>query len=483
MKFRHAIPARPLAAFAMLAGGTASAQPTPVPPSTFVNWETPQVHPMDLTPDQRRLLVVNTANNSLDVFDVERAHPRLLASIPVGLDPVAVRAADAQTAWVVNQVSDSVSIVDLATMRVVQTIDTDDEPCDVVFAGSPRRAFVSCSQVNLVQVFDLAAPSQPVGSVLINGEDPRAMAVSPDGSSVYVAVFESGNGSTIIGGGSMGVGTIAFPPNAVSDPLGPYAGVNPPPNAGAVFFPSLTAGLPAPLAVGLIVKKDALGRWMDDNNGDWTNLVSGANASRSGRLPGWNLPDRDLAVIDATTLNVNYATRLMNMCMAVGVNPATGVVTMVGTDAINEVRFEPNVNGRFVRVKVANVSPSNLAAPAISDLNTHLTYAAPTIPQSDRNRSVGDPRAVVWNASGTQGFVAGMGSNNVIAIDATGVRSALPAIPVGEGPTGLVLDSTRDRLYVLNRFGGSVSIVSLSTWSEAGRLSLFDPTPTAIKTG
>ncbi len=466
----------------VLAGG-AFGQSSPVPTSTFVNWETPHVNPLDLTPDRRLLLAVNTANNSLDVFDVERARPRLVGSVSVGLDPVTVRAVDSQTAWVVNHVSDSISVVDLATMRVVRTVDTEDEPCDVVFAGSPRRAFVSCSQVNLVQVFDAVAPSQAVGSVLIGGEDPRAMAVSPDGSTVYVAVFESGNGSTIVGGGSMGPGTIAFPPNAVSDPLGPYAGVNPPPNAGMGFFPLITGGLPAPLAVGLIVKQDGLGRWMDDNNGDWTSLISGPNASRSGRLPGWNLPDRDLAAIDASTLSVTYTTRLMNMCMAVGVNPATGAVSVVGTDATNEVRFEPNVNGRFVRVKIASVPAVGPSGATVADLNPHLTYATPTIQQSQRDVSVGDPRAIVWNAAGTLGFVAGMGSNNVAAIDATGARAALPTIEVGEGPTGLALDESRDRLYVLNRFDASVSVVNLSAWAEAGRLSLFEPTPTVIKTG
>ena len=36
---------------------------------------------------------------------------------------------------------------------------------------------------------------------LIDGNRPRAMEVSPDGSKVYVAIFESGNSSTIIGSG------------------------------------------------------------------------------------------------------------------------------------------------------------------------------------------------------------------------------------------------------------------------------------------
>ena len=36
----------------------------------FVNFESPQVHPLELTPDGSRLLVANTADNRLEVFEV-----------------------------------------------------------------------------------------------------------------------------------------------------------------------------------------------------------------------------------------------------------------------------------------------------------------------------------------------------------------------------------------------------------------------------
>src|SRR6185436_5176659 len=113
---------------------------------TFVNFETPHVHPLDLTPDGSRLLAVNTPDDRLEIFDVSGPAVTLVGAVPVGLDPVSVRARSNGEVWVVNQISDSVSVIDLATLRVRATLDTDDEPCDVVFAGSPQRAFVSCGQ-------------------------------------------------------------------------------------------------------------------------------------------------------------------------------------------------------------------------------------------------------------------------------------------------------------------------------------------------
>ena len=73
---------------------------------------------------------------------------------------------------------------------------------------------------------------------------------------------------------------------------------------------------------------------------------------------------------------------------------ATGMVTVVGTEATNEKRFEPNIKGTFVRVNMATVDPVALTK-TIVDLNGHLTYATGTIPQADRDVSLGDQRGIV----------------------------------------------------------------------------------------
>ncbi|HZI16374.1 MAG TPA: beta-propeller fold lactonase family protein [Myxococcus sp.] len=445
--------------------------------SAFVNWEHPHVHPLELTPDGSKLLAVNTADNRLLVFSLASGTPVLSASIPVGLDPVSVRARSNTEAWVVNHVSDSVSIVDLTTLNVKTTVPTDDEPADVVFAGSPQRAFISCSQVNRVLVLDPAAPLGAPTRIQIAGEEPRALAVNAAGTQVYVAIFESGNRSTILGGGNaMGGG--GFPPNVVSNSSTPYGGVNPPPNSGSFFNPPQKSGNPTPPPVSLIVKKNASGRWMDDNTRDWTAFVSGTNASASGRRAGWDLPDRDLAIINTSTLAVTYATGLMNLNMALAVHPG-GRVTVVGTDATNEVRFEPVLKGRFLRVLAASVDPAAPTSVSRFDLNPHLTYTSSTVPQATRDLSLGDPRGVVWNAAGTLAYVTGMGSNNVAVVDNTGAR--VTQVNVGEGPTGVVLADTR--LYVLNKFSASISVVDTASHTELGRVPFFDPSPGAIKVG
>lgn len=427
------------------------------PPQAFVNFESPHVSPLAVTPDGARLLAVNTPDGKLEVFDLSAALPALVAGIPVGLEPVSVRARTADEAWVVNHLSDSVSVVDLNARAVVRTLLPGDEPTDVAFAAG--RAFVVCSQINSVAVYDLANLDAPPELLTIAGEDPRAVAVSPDGNSIYVAIFESGNLTTVLSG------------RDVADPAGPYDGRTPPNTPGG-FVPPLRDGLPAAPKIGLIVRKElATGRWLDAAGADWSAFVK------------WDLHDHDLAVIDARSLAVRYVPHLMTLNMALAALP-DGRVAVVGTEARNELRFEPAVAAHFVRSTIALVDPAQAAA-EIHDLNPQLAGAydagVRTLPPAERAASLADPRGVVFASDGGTGYVTGLGSNNLVKIDASGNR--LGQIDVGAGPTGVCLDESRGRLYVLNRFDAAISTIDTAAFAEIGRTPFFDPTPPEIRLG
>ena len=475
MKIRIAIVA---VSVALLSAVIASGQ-TNFTTTNFFNWESPSVHPVALSPDGTKLAVCNLPAARVEIFDVSSGAPVALGTVPVGLDPVAARFRTSSELWVANFISDSISVVDVPTMQVVNTLSASNEPSDIVFAGAPQRAYVSCGQPNLVQVYD-PITLQVVTNLAIAGDLPRAMDVSPDGTKVYVAIFQSGNSSTIIGTGV----SLGFPrANPVNFPDAPSGGQNPPPNSGTNFAPAINPALTnPPPKVGLIVKKNSGGRWMDDNNGDWTEYIRGTNAAFTGRLPGWDVIDHDLAVIDTSNLSVNYVGGLMNICMAVGVNPVSGKICVIGTEALNNTRFEAAMAGIFIRVNLAQVDPTNLTS-TISDLNPHLTYQTAQIPEDKRNQSIGDPRGIVWSPDGNTGYVAGMGSDNVIVIDSQGHRANPSTINVGAGATGLALDQTRSRLYVYNRFDDSISTIDTAGGTVTNTLQLFDPTPSAIKLG
>jgi DNA-binding beta-propeller fold protein YncE len=444
-------------------------------PMSFVNFETPHVHPLDITPNRQHLLAVNTAAGTLMIFSLSGEKPVLTAQVPVGLEPITVRAYNDDEAWVINHLSDTISVVSLSSARLLKTINTNDEPADVVFAGIPRRAFVSVSQVNRIQVFDPDNSGIALATLPISGEDPRALAVSPDGNTVYAAIFESGNGTTVLAGGK----TLPRIHDVMSNISSPYAGNSVPPNQGASFVPAQNPANPAPPPVSLIVRKRNDARWYDDNNADWTDFVSGSHAPEADRVVGWDLVDRDLVAINANTLSVKYYSGAMNINMALAVNPITGDVSMVGTDATNEIRFEPNLNGRFLKVKMATFGNNGLNHEF--DLNPHLDYTKIRIPQIERNKSIGDPRGLAIESAGQRTWITGMGSNNILVVNANG--SPLSRINVAGGPTGIVIDDSRNRVYILSRFAGAIVSLSLSGRSVLNTTPFFDPTPAHIKGG
>ena len=75
-----------------------------------------------------------------------------------------------------------------------------------------------------------------------------------------------------------------------------------------------------------------------------------------------------------------------------------------------------------------------------------------------------------------------MGSSNIVAFSPSSY-TRLGTCNVGEGPTGIVLDAARARLFTLNRFGGSVSVVDESSLTQLAEVPFFDPTPQSVSSG
>src|SRR4030095_14224635 len=146
--------------------------------TNFVNFEGKQTSPIRLSPDGLRLFAVNTPDSRLSVFDVSNpGNPILIAEIPVGIEPVSVNPLNSDEAWVVNEVSDSVSIVSVSRRIVTETIYVKDEPADVVFAKG--KAFITAARRNEVRVFDITNHTD-LGTIALLGENPRSMAVNSD---------------------------------------------------------------------------------------------------------------------------------------------------------------------------------------------------------------------------------------------------------------------------------------------------------------
>src|SRR5262249_34978757 len=150
-------------------------------------------------------------------------------------------------AWVVNTLSDDISIVDLAAKHTVATLRVGDEPNDVVFAGASNKAYVSVSQEDAVKVYDPANLSTAPVVIPIPGRTPRALARNLDGSEVLVDVFNSSAQSTALSQAEAGDSLPA--PSPPQDP-----------------------GLPAAPKTGLAIKRSTLG-WVDQAGHLWNSKI------------------------------------------------------------------------------------------------------------------------------------------------------------------------------------------------------------------
>ncbi|HEY6036485.1 MAG TPA: hypothetical protein VIV58_19540, partial [Kofleriaceae bacterium] len=85
----------------------------PTSGNAYTLFESLQTRPLAMSPNGKLLFALNTPDNRLEIFRIDDGSLRPVGSITVGLEPVAVAARTDNEVWVVNNVSDSVSIVKL----------------------------------------------------------------------------------------------------------------------------------------------------------------------------------------------------------------------------------------------------------------------------------------------------------------------------------------------------------------------------------
>lgn len=455
-------------------------------PTSVTVFESGPVRPLALSADGQRLYVVNGPAACLEVYAVNGDSLSLLSSVSVGLEPVSIAERTSNELWVVNHLSDSVSVVRLdGTPRVLRTLQVGDEPRDIVFAGSNRtRAFISAANRGQnrpgftsaslttpgsgradVWIFDAtqlddSLTGKPLNIVTLPAEVPRALAVSGDGRTVYAAAFMSGNRTTVLHRDALNT---------------PKPGLT-----------TSTDGVQAP-ATGMIVRYDGAA-WRDEARADWSSQIK------------FSLPDEDVFAIDAaattpaiTARFASVGTTLFNMVVG-----TDGRIFVSNTEAFNEVRFEGSgrrgnstVRGRIAESRISVISAASGTVNAVH-LNRHVDFNLPqgaSVSAAEKARSLAQPTAMVLSDSGDTLFTAAFGSAKVAALPTAALISgsytadASRHIDVPAGPAGLAINSAGSRLFVYSRIAHAVSVIDVPNRTLLSSRSLFSPESTAVKEG
>ena len=467
---------------------------------TYTLFESGQVRPMAMSADGKTLFAVNTPDNRLEAFQIRKGSLVHKGSVLVGIEPIAVAVAPNGEVWVVNHVSDSVSIVDASdvpNMHVVRTLLVGDEPGDVVFAGPKNsRAFITTahrgqnSPVELsefttpgigradVWVFDTndlgsAMGGEPINIITLFTDTPRGLAVSADGETVYAAGYKTGNQTTTIlemvvtaNGGAPGAKPFDMDGDGVDEPH--MFDVN---------------GNPQPLS-SLIVKFNGE-HWVDESGKIWDDQVK------------FNLPDKDVFAIDATANppveTASYSgvgTVLYNLA----VNPVNGKIYVANTEARNHIRFEgegglgSTVRGNFAESRITVIDGDNVNP---RHLNKHIDYSKCCDDNpAEKAAALAQPMEMAITSDGKTLYVAAYGSNKIGIFDTAKlednsfVPNANDQVTVsGGGPAGVLLDEANGVLYVLTRFDNSISVIDSTSKTEVDHIAMHNPEPAHIVNG
>ena len=488
-------PLRPaLAPTLALLLAAAGCGPNPQAPGVGAQlFASPQVNAVALTPDGGTLLVANTTSGTLSVYrtaglaaDPEGAHR---ADIRVGLDPVAIAVrpkafpGDRPLVLVTNHVSDSISVVDLGKLGVVQTLQeldangvtTTDAPTGVVFAG-PHRAFVALDDRDEVLVIDFDASGRASINperLFITAQAPRAMTVV--GDRLLVGAFESGNQTEF-------------------------------PNCSPLDTPATRGFLPGdPHDEGCQFYNrfiDTLSLEFPPEGGVQFDIEFGVIVDFAARNPNIggevifdrDRPDRDVLVFDVNALGAPVQVIDGVSTLLYGLESAGSRVFVTSTDGRNDLDGLADLDNRMFENRLSWFDCTPDCGPV-----SHVD-----LDQNPHGVPIPTPYGIRASASGQQLVVAVAGSDGIpglagdpgtdipglVTLDASG--NVLGFVQTGAIPQAVALKSNpkgghAQTAYVLNTVDSSVSVVDVSDLANPQVLATFpvgdDPTPEEVRLG
>lgn len=150
-----------------------------------------------LSPDGTLLAVPNSG--TADTAAIDTSTDKTLASVPIGAidwgnqlyleyGGLAV-SPDGARAYATNFASSSVSVIDTASKKVVRSVPVGSEPVAVAVSPDSSTAYVANAFSNSVTVIDTQTfTTHTIAIPRSNSGDPSSIAITPDGKRVYVAV-------------------------------------------------------------------------------------------------------------------------------------------------------------------------------------------------------------------------------------------------------------------------------------------------------
>lgn len=150
---------------------------------------------------KKMLMVTNMGDDSISIIDLDnfceamRIHLYAASgladdAIRISKRPVVgphsiVMGRDADTVYSVNSFSNTISAVDINSMKVVETFFAGSHPNDMVFDGDGRYAYVTNGDSDSISIIDME--DRKIVCQISVGSMPHGICISPNGEFIYTA--------------------------------------------------------------------------------------------------------------------------------------------------------------------------------------------------------------------------------------------------------------------------------------------------------
>ena len=460
-----------------------------------------------ITPDGSKIFVVNSYSQKaqLDptsttgtISVISTSTNTVTATINTGFDPFGIAISpDGTKAFILNDVDlanlnvssgsstpslvGDVTIIDTSNYVETPPIDVGMGPDAIAISPDGSSAYVANSQDNTVSVINVATKS--VSSTISVGHVPDAIAFSPDGKTVYVGNSDltctQATPAVCTYGNSGSVSVISTSSGTVTDtlPMGNSATKN--------------EGAPSAIAIApdgsVYVSNGAFNTVSEispsNNQVTMNSIFVGLAPSAIAMLPAANQPSyphTNLAYVtnfdDNTISVVDTATNEVLSSIGVGSGPDGVAVTPDGSKAYvanfdaNTVSVVDTVVGAVSSTISVGQGPSAVAISPdgsrayvanFTDGTVSVINTSSDTVTSTINVEL-DPLAIAISPDGTKVYVANSGSGTVSVIDTGNDSVTAGNIAVGSGPSALAIAPDGSKVYVANYNDGTVSVIDTS---------------------
>ncbi|MBI3152393.1 MAG: beta-propeller fold lactonase family protein [Chloroflexi bacterium] len=412
-----------LLAFLSSCGGsaqpTSTSNSTPLPETAATIAKNPSYSsPIAISDDDSLLVVANTLNGTISLINVAGDANAKLTEIQTGDEPRSVVITPNKAfAYVTNQASGTVSVIDLGSQAKVTDISVGGEPYGIALTPDASRAYVANSASGTVSIIDTASNSV-VATISIPGVQPRGVAITNNNGGtgqqfVYVTQFLSQ--PTASGGPGLDQGS-----------------------EGKVFVISST----------------------DDAQIQGVITLAAHDTGFAADRTAFGGSDKEPTFA--------YPNQLQSIVLKNG----RGYLPNVAASPEGPVKFNVDTQAFLSVFDVA--AKSELSGGTI---NLHAAVKTQTFTPK---LFVANPWAVAFKHASNDGYVVSAASDvlvkitlddngvpSVVSVPAEGDTTRVSLVEVGKNPRGIVINNADTRAYVYNFISKDVSVVDLSASPEA----------------